>query len=262
MRGANPGLHGIVVSESSVVLDEVARLIAGEEFGSRATVVAGPAIGQSAVVQAGAIVAGSLPEELLGDVLADAEELLDRERSLTLTYGGQQVYIESVVPRPHMVIFGAVHIAQELVGIARRLGFHVTVSDARAAFTTVERFPDADSLMIGWPDQIHLEFDRRTYVVVLSHDARFEEPLWPLVLPSPVAYIGAMGSSKTAARRRERLLAEGFTVDQVNRIHGPIGLKLGAESPAEMAVAILAEIIESRARPNIALQLRGSVEQL
>ena len=250
------------MSESNAVLDEVARLIAAEEFGSRATVVGGPAIGQSAVIQSGAVTVGSLPVELIEDTVADAHALLDRERSSTLTYGAQQVYVESIVPRPHMVIFGAVHIAQELLAIARRLGFHVTVSDARAAFTTVERFPDADRLMIGWPDQLHLEFDRRTYVVALSHDSRFEEPLWPLVLPSPAAYIGAMGSSRTAARRRERLLAEGFSPDQVDRIHGPIGLKLGAESPAEMAVAIIAEIIESRARPNLPLQLRGEVEQL
>jgi xanthine dehydrogenase accessory factor len=173
-------------------LEAVAGLIAAEEFGSRATAVAGPAIGQSAVIREGTLIAGGLPSEILSDVLSDAAALLDRERSVTLTYGTNEVYIESLVPRPHLVVFGAVHIAQELVPMAKRLGFHVVVSDARAAFTTPERFPDADSLLIGWPDQIELVFDRRTYVVVLSHDARFEDPLWPLVLKAPVAYIGAM----------------------------------------------------------------------
>ena len=241
------------------VLEAVARLIAAEEFGSRASVVAGPAIGQSAVIREGTLIAGELPPEILGDLVSDAATLLDRERSATLTYGTTEIYIESLVPRPHLVVFGAVHIAQELVPMAKQMGFHVAVSDARAAFTTPDRFPDADSLLIGWPDQIDLAFDRRTYVVVLSHDARFEDPLWPLVLKAPVAYIGAMGSSKTAKLRRERLLAEGFGLEQVERIHGPIGLKIGAETPAEVAVAILAEIVETRARPGEPLQLRGQV---
>lgn len=240
-------------------LEAVARLIEGEEFGSQATVVAGPAIGQSAVIQDDELIAGALPSEIVVDVVADAAALLDRERSLTLSYGSNEVYIESVAPRPHLVVFGAVHIAQEMVPIARQLGFHVTVSDARSAFTTPERFPDADRLLVGWPDQIDLVSDRRTYVVVLSHDARFEDPLWPLVLRSPVAYIGAMGSSKTGARRREKLLADGFSPQEIERIHSPIGLNIGAETPAEVAVAILAEIIESRARPGVPLDLRGKV---
>ena len=243
-------------------LDAVARLIEAEEFGSRATVVAGLATGQSAVIQDDRFLAGDLPPEIVADVVADAAILLDRERSLTLTYGSEEVYIESVAPRPHLVIFGAVHIAQELIPMARQLGFHLTVSDARPAFTTTERFPDADRLLVGWPDQIDLTFDRRTYVVVLSHDARFEDPLWPLVLPAPVAYMGAMGSSKTAARRRERLLADGFSPEQVDRIHGPIGLDIGAETPAETALAILAEIVKSRTKPGVPLELRGQVTAL
>jgi len=243
-------------------LDAIARLIEEEEFGSRATAVAGPSTGESAVIQGPRTIAGGLPPAIAADVIADAAALLDRERSLTLTYGSHEVYIESIVPRPHLVIFGAVHIAQELIPMARQLGFHNTVSDARAAFTTAERFPDADRLLVGWPDQIDLEFDRRTYVVVLSHDARFEDPLWPLVLPSPVAYIGAMGSTKTAARRRERLLSEGYSHEQVDRIHGPIGLKIGAETPAELAVGILAQIIETRARPGVPLELRGKMTEI
>ena len=238
-------------------LDAVAQLIEAEEFGSRATVVAGPALGQSAVIHASRVIAGEVPSEIVDDVIHDAEALLDRERSQTLTYGDHEVYLESLVPRPHLMVFGAVHIAQELVPMAHQLGFHVTVSDARPAFTTPERFPDADQLLIGWPDQIASVFDRRTYVVVLSHDARFEDPLWPLVMRSPVAYIGAMGSSKTAARRREKLLADGFSPQDVERIHGPIGLRIGAETPAEIALAILAEIVESRAKPGVHLKLRG-----
>ena len=243
----------------SGALEAVARLIDTEGFGSRATVVAGPAIGQSAVIADGGLVAGELPPAIVADVVHDAGALLDRERSLTLTYDDHEVYLESIVPRPHLVVFGAVHIAQELVPMAGRLGFHVTVSDPRPAFITPDRFPEASRLLVGWPDQIELTLDRRTYVVVLSHDARFEDPLWPLVLPSPVAYLGAMGSTKTAARRRENLAAAGFSPEQIGRIRGPIGLEIGAESPAEIAVAILGEIIENRARPGVPLDLRGAV---
>jgi xanthine dehydrogenase accessory factor len=244
------------------VIEAVQWLVAEERFGSHATVVAGPDLGASALLIDGRIAAGAFPSEIEADVLADAAELIGRERSLTLTYGERQVYIESIVPRPHLVIFGAVHIAQELSAIARRLGFFVTVSDARAAFTTGERFPEVDRLLVGWPDQLDLNFDRRTYVVVLSHDARFEDPLWPLVLPSPAVYIGAMGSTKTAKRRRESLLSAGFAPEQIDRIHGPIGLKIGAETPGEVAVAILGEIIATRYRYGELLNLRGVVETI
>lgn len=246
----------------SEVLEAVARLIDSEEFGSRATVVAGPHLGSSALVVDGYIAAGAFPTVLERAVIADAAVLLNRERSLTLTYGEHQVYIESIVPSPRLLIFGAVHIAQELSAIARRLGFIVTVSDARTAFTTRERFPDVDRLLVGWPDQVDVTFDRRTYVVVLSHDARFEDPLWPLVLPSDAVYIGAMGSSKTAQRRSRDLAALGFTKEQIDRIHGPIGLRIGAETPGEVAVAIMAEMIVTRYRVNEPMTLRGLEERI
>jgi len=244
------------------IIEAVGRLVEEEGFGSRATLVAGPDSGASALLVDGQVAAGTIPTEIEEAVAADATELLRRERSLTLTYGQRQVYIESIVPRPHLLVFGAVHIAQELSAIARRLGFVVTVSDARPAFTTRDRFPEADRLLVGWPDQVELSFDRRTYVVVLSHDARFEDPLWPLVLPSQAVYIGAMGSKRTAQRRRQDLLAQGFSEDQISRIHGPIGLMIGAESPGEVAVAILAEIIATRYRVDEPMNLRGIVEAI
>ena len=241
------------------MLEAVAGLVDKELFGSRVTCVGGPALGASAVVREGAVITGAIPPECEQDVLSDAAALLDRERSLTLAYGAHEVFIESLVPRPHLVIFGAVHIAQELCAFGRRLGFHVTVSDARPAFTTAERFPEADRLLVGWPDEVVIDFDRRTFVVVLSHDSRFEDPLWPKVLPTPVPYIGAMGSSRTAQRRRERLLDEGFTPAQIDRIHGPIGLRIGAETPAETAVAILGEMIAKRHRVDEPLELVGTL---
>jgi xanthine dehydrogenase accessory factor len=240
------------------VLEAAAALVAAERFGALATVVAGSDLGASALLDLDdGWVAGSLPDPLADQVATDAESLVSRELSRTLAYDDTDVFIEAIAPRPHLVVFGAVHIGQELCAIGRRMGFHVTVADARPAFTTPERFPEADVLLVGWPDQVEVEFDRRTHVVVLSHDSRFEDPLWPRVLTSPAAYIGAMGSRKTAARRRRKLEEAGFAEADIDRIHGPIGLKIGAETPAEVAVAILAEITANRYRPDEPLSLIG-----
>jgi xanthine dehydrogenase accessory factor len=242
----------------SPVWDEISK----HHTASLVTMVGGPAMGQSALLVDGAVVSGALPPRVDSLIRSDARQLLERELTLTLDYGEDEAYIESITPSARMVIFGAVHIAQELVPMAKRLGYHVTVTDARPAFLTPERFPDADALLRGWPDQLSFDFGPRSAIVVLSHDARFEDPLWPRALASAAFYIGAMGSSGTASRRRERLAAAGFGPDQVARIHGPIGIGIGAESPAEIALAILAQVTAARRRPEEPLQLAGTPRRL
>jgi xanthine dehydrogenase accessory factor len=252
MRWNHSGLCG------TVVIDLIRNQLETERLGAVLTVVAGEHLGAKSVVDfETGFLGGSLAvsEDMLGDALS----LMEREQNRTLDYGASEVFIETLAPRPHLLIFGAVHIAQELTKIASLLGFRVVVSDARAAFTTVERFPDAAEIFVGWPDELadRIVIDRRTYVVLLSHDARFEDPVLPMVLNSSAKYIGAMGSRRTHSKRLERLAKAGFTHEQTTRVHGPVGLDIGAETPAETAVAILGEMIQVRYGSGSGLSLVG-----
>ncbi len=230
-----------------------------ERLAAVLTVVEGSDVGTKAVVEYDeGPVAGTL--DVGADLLADARSLMEREQNRTLAYGDREIFIETLAPPPHLVIFGAVHVAQALTELAARLGYRVVVSDAREAFTTPERFPAAAEVLVGWPDEIEdrLVIDRRTYVVLLSHDARFEDPVLPMVLASPAKYIGAMGSRRTHAKRVEKLARAGYSEDDIARIHGPVGLDIGAETPEETAVSILAEMIQVRYGSGDGLSLRGS----
>jgi len=133
------------------------------------------------------------------------------------------------------------------------------VCDPRPAFTLPERFPDADRVVVGWPGDVvdQVQLDSRTYVVSLTHDTRVEGPLLPVVLQSPARYVGAMGSRRTHAKRIERLAGEGWDAAALERIHGPVGLDIGAERPSEVAVSILAEMIQARYRSGTGEALRG-----
>jgi xanthine dehydrogenase accessory factor len=182
----------------------------------------------------------------------DGLALLDAETSTTRTYttaGSEQEVLIEVYPSPqHLVIVGAVHTAIPLTTCAKELGFRVTIVDPRSAFATLERFGHADALVIAWPDEAlpTLRLDRSTYVAVLTHDPKLDNPAVRVALQYPVRYVGALGSPKTQAKRKQVLRDEGVSEADLQRIHGPIGLKINAKTPAEIAVAILAEIVAVR----------------
>lgn len=216
------------------------------------TVVKGEGAGQKLAVLPDNIV-GSLGSTELDELaIPEARRLLDDERSLTQAYrtetGYVELFFESFPSPPTLLIFGAVHVAQAVATFGKQLGFRVIVTDARAKLLTEERFPTADQLIQGWPDDAiaQVPIDRNTYVVILTHDPKFDEPALLGTMNSEARYIGAVGSRKTSADRRVRLTEAGATEEQMARIHGPIGLNIGASTPEEMAISILAEIIAVR----------------
>jgi xanthine dehydrogenase accessory factor len=190
------------------------------------------------------------PEELFGDLALDGDSLLHVRHSLqadasgTVDLGGKRLFLQVQNPPLRLIIIGAVHIAQTLAPMAALAGYAVTIIDPRRAFATDARFPDV-KLIGEWPDEAMatLKLDRRTAVVTLTHDPKLDDPALQTALKADVFYIGALGSRKTHAARLHRLKAAGFSDADGARIHGPVGLDIGALSPAEIAVSILAQII-------------------
>jgi xanthine dehydrogenase accessory factor len=158
------------------------------------------------------------------------------------------IFIEPYRRPAHLVIVGAIHIAIPLHRLAKLMGYRVTVVDARKKFATKERFPDADEIIVAWPDEAlaKLTIDSSTYVVILTHDPKFDLPALRAVLRKHAGYVGAIGSRKTNQNRFDALRKEGFTEAELSRVHGPIGLDLGGRGAEETALGILAEITAVR----------------
>jgi xanthine dehydrogenase accessory factor len=159
-----------------------------------------------------------------------------------------EVFVDVLLPSPTLVIVGGVHIAIALASLAKTLGYRTIVVDPRKAFGTETRFPHVDRLIQAWPDEALQEvgLTRSTAVAMLTHDPKLDDPGLRVALPSPAFYVGALGSRNTQARRRQRLLDEGLTEAQLDRLHGPIGLDLGARTPEEVALSVMAEIVAAR----------------
>jgi xanthine dehydrogenase accessory factor len=217
------------------------------------SIIAGPALGESVRVLENGRVEGKFPITLAMDELRDAALAALRSESSTsqaveTAEGPVTLFLEVFPRQPRLVIFGGVQIAVALVPLAKALGYHTIVADGREAFIGRERFPHADELILAWPEEAfaRIGLDSACYVCVLSHDPKFDEPALQIALRSPAHYVGAIGSRKTQATRRERLREAGITDAQLGRLHGPIGLDLGGRQPAETALAILAEMTAVR----------------
>lgn len=188
-------------------------------------------------------------EDMPEALLRDGRDALRRDGASTVEIEGERYLLQTLSPPPRVIVVGAVHIAQQLIPMARMAGYDVQLIDPRTAFAVPERFPGVQVIR-EWPQEAmaRLSLDSRTAIVTLSHDPKIDEPALGAALKSAAFYIGALGSRKNHARRLERLAASGFDDDALQRIAGPIGLPLGGRSPAEIAVSILAQIIQTRYR--------------
>ena len=242
------------------VLAGALALAADGEPTALARVARGPAelLGRALLVRPDGTYEGTLGghADLDRTAAAEARALLEAGRTAAVELsadgshcpGGLTLLVESDVPPPRMIIFGAVDFASALARAGKFLGHHVTVCDARPVFATPARFPDADEVVVDWPHRYlrRTATDARTVLCVLTHDAKFDVPLLKVALGMPVAFIGAMGSRRTHEDRARRLRAEGVSEAELARLRSPIGLDLGARTPEETALSIAAEIVAAR----------------
>ena len=203
-----------------------------------------PLTGDSALVTRDGLIQGAADDQLV----EAAQEMLTSRAEVGATHElapGVEGYVEPFLPPPVLVIIGGVHTAIPLTLFAKELGFYVIVADPRAKFASRERFAEADEVLLEWPDEAlaHLEVDNATYIVLLTHDPKIDEPTLAAALQTEAAYIGAIGSRGTHAARFDRMAEWGVTREQLERVHAPIGLDLGGRSPEETALSIISEVI-------------------
>lgn len=253
MKSAFATVRDCIRAEEPVVLATVVERSASDGDSSGA--------GSSIAVRPGAPVTGELPDRELQRIVArDALGALEAGVSVLRHYGPHgearmndvSVFLDVYAAPRRMIIFGAVDFTAALVKVAKVLGYRVTVCDARSVFATAARFPDADEVVVDWPQRylatVADSLGPRDAVCVLTHDHKFDVPAIVAAIDSKVGYIGAMGSRRTHAERVERLRAAGLEDIDLARVMAPIGIDIGARRPEETAVAICAEIISMRAR--------------
>jgi xanthine dehydrogenase accessory factor len=228
------------------VTERLLQAVENEERAVLFTVIEGEPLGAHALVlEGGERVGDGIPEAALGQ----ADELIREHRNRILEAGDAKVFAEVYGPPPRLLIYGAVDTAEALCKATKLLGWRTIVADARAKFATAERLPSADEIVVEWPEQALAQVapDHATAVIVLTHDDKFDVPALKTALESEAFYVGALGSRRNQERRRERMLEAGIDESDLDRLSGPCGLDIGAISPAETALSILAEILARRA---------------
>jgi xanthine dehydrogenase accessory factor len=233
----------LVETVPSELLDRLAEVVERQERAVLFTVVDGERRGAQWLVTEDGERVGEGPDEHFDEVLRGGRNVLFELGS------GERVFAEVYGPPPRLLVFGAVDTAEALCRAAKLIGWRTIVSDARGKFATPDRLPSADELVVAWPEETfaRVQPDHQTAVVVLTHEERFDVPALKGALATDAFYVGALGSRRNQARRRERLLEEGVEEAQLDRISGPSGLDIGADTPAETALSILAEILAVRA---------------
>jgi xanthine dehydrogenase accessory factor len=227
------------------LIHRLAKLRESEERGILFTAVEGEEAGTKVLV----LESGERLGDGLEEAVAQFGELIRRGRNRLLSLeDGSKVFAEWYGPPPRLFVYGAVDTAEAMCRGAKLLGWHSIVADARAKFATRERIPSADELVVEWPDEAYAQVvpDHQTAIVVLTHDDKFDEPALIGALATEAFYIGALGSRRNQERRRERLLEAGVEESALDRIMGPCGLDIGADTQEETALAILAEILAVR----------------
>jgi len=237
------------------LFEEVRAVLEDEQPAAIVTIVRGPdkLLGREILIRDDGLVTGKLGNEWDEKVLMLAQESLSQGISHRVELNEDiEAFIEVILPPPALIVVGGVHIAVALVSLAKMLGYRTILIDPRNAWGSEERFPHVDRLIQSWPQGAfeQIKVTGSTAIVMLTHDPKLDDPALKIALNSPAFYVGALGSKKTHAKRRERLLNDGMTESQLARLHAPIGLNIGAQSPEEIALSIMAEVVDAHRKQN------------
>jgi xanthine dehydrogenase accessory factor len=215
------------------------------------TVVRGPdnLLGREMLVREDGRATGTVDDSLNNAAMNIAKETLERGVSRRAMLNEEvEVFLEVILPPPTLIAVGGVHITIALMELAKTLDYHTVVIDPREAFGNVQRFPHVDQLIQAWPQEAfqQIKINRSTAIAMLTHDPKLDDPALKIALPSPAFYVGALGSRNTQEKRRQRLLNDGLSAAQLDRLRGPIGLDIGARIPEEIALAVMGQIVAAR----------------